>query len=459
MTRKTEDCGPAKVVLKQTIDGTPRLGFQTKSELPANMEDTPEGFLLCHNVALARTGDQLYMHYEVPLEAGPDGTIVVERPESEVFRDATVESFRGKPFTFNHPTVDVSADNWRAHMVGTVMNPRRGEGDRNHCIIGDIIVYDPQTIKQIKSGVREVSAGYDANYQQIETGRGRQTDILANHVSLVPQGRCGPTCAIQDEKVSIMAKGKNFLDNLRAAFKARDEDAFEEAMEVAAKEGVENTNEPERPETEESEGGSNQHHVTVNIGGMTPDSMNAMRHDGKKARDEDPEGDTPPPDPMEMIKAAVTQALAPVVARLDSLEQALDESGDPDDSMTTDAIGRAEILKPGIKLPTFDAAPGSRKQRDAIVAFQRQTLSEAFNTKDGRAAIAPLVSGNRPNFATMDAAVVDVVFRGASERMRDANNARVSVALPTITTADGERKTFDNKTWNNKNKEFWARNR
>jgi hypothetical protein len=195
---------------------------------------------------------------------------------------------------------------------------------------------------------------------------------------------------------------------------------------------------------------------------MSPESRDAMRKDS--ARDEDPEGEGEASmDPNEMIQAAVTAALGPLMERVSAIETSLsgmaeemDDVRDPDDTVTTDAIARAEILKPGFKLPTFDAKPGSRAQREAVIGFQRQVLSEAFNTSDGRAAIAPLVNSARPNFQTMSAGEVGVVFRAASERMRDAANARIVTALPTR-IVDGERKTFDNKAWNDKNKQFWKR--
>lgn len=58
---------------------------------------TPEGFLLCEDVPVARTGEMLYGPGEVPVEPGPDGLIRISRTPDEVFRPETLASCIGKP--------------------------------------------------------------------------------------------------------------------------------------------------------------------------------------------------------------------------------------------------------------------------------------------------------------------------------------------------------------------------
>ena len=57
----------------------------------------PEGYLLCLNVPVARTGMQEYLPEELGLPAGsgPPGLIPVIRPEEEVFSKETIASFEG----------------------------------------------------------------------------------------------------------------------------------------------------------------------------------------------------------------------------------------------------------------------------------------------------------------------------------------------------------------------------
>jgi hypothetical protein len=175
------------------------MRFYTTEELGPSQSLTPEGFLVVRNAPLARTGHQLYSDKELPLTGDSDGHIIIQRDPEEVFRDQTVYSFHGKPVTMDHPTNDVNPDNWKDVAVGYVLNPRRGDGVLNHLLLGDLVITDAKAIQAIRGGqLRELSAGYDAEYEQTEDGRGRQHNIIANHVALVQDGRCGVLCRIGD---------------------------------------------------------------------------------------------------------------------------------------------------------------------------------------------------------------------------------------------------------------------
>jgi hypothetical protein len=161
---------------------------------------TPEGFLVCEGVPLARTGTQMYAAHELPgLTPGPDGRIIVERLADEVFDDDSVASFEGKPVTINHPSNFVTPDNWRRHAVGHVQNVRRGTGMESDLLLGDIIVKDAQAVRYAQQALPEVSKGYDADYAPSGiSGKHIQRRIRGNHTALVPNGRAGQRCAIRD---------------------------------------------------------------------------------------------------------------------------------------------------------------------------------------------------------------------------------------------------------------------
>ena len=165
------------------------------------MEDTPEGFLWCRDVPLARTGTYQYLRHEVPCIPPAPGSnmITVERTEDEVFAPKAIDSFRGKPFTDDHPYEDVTSANYKDHTYGALHNPRRGEGEHSHCLVGDILVWDPKVISKIKSGEkRQISNGYDADYEIVGPGVGRQRNIRGNHIALVDQGARRP--ALRDPR-------------------------------------------------------------------------------------------------------------------------------------------------------------------------------------------------------------------------------------------------------------------
>jgi hypothetical protein len=174
----------------------------TDTELGPNQGLTPEGFLICRNVPLARLGVQRYHTTELPqVAANANGFIDVDRPAAEVFNPVSLASFEGKPVTLNHPATDVGLWNHRALAVGHVQNVRRGEGVQSDLVLGDLLITDPGAIDAIRNGLRGVSVGYDANYNQLGPGRARQCDIRANHIALVSEPRCGPRCSIGDSKM------------------------------------------------------------------------------------------------------------------------------------------------------------------------------------------------------------------------------------------------------------------
>lgn len=186
--------------------------FYTTEKLSLRRSLTPEAFLLVVGVPVARTGTQLYRAGEVPIAAGPDGMIYVDRDPDEVFRPQTLASGNGKPLTIDHPFEDVTPDNWRELAMGEASDLRRGDGANDDMVLADFLIKDPATIAAVDAHeLTEVSVGYDANYEEIEPGHGRQTNIVINHFALLGPGeaRCGPRCSIGDH-----TKERNMTPNI-----------------------------------------------------------------------------------------------------------------------------------------------------------------------------------------------------------------------------------------------------
>lgn len=170
-----------------------------------NMTKTLEGFLICHNVPIARTGWQDYLPQEIGLPG--DEIIKVYRSEEEVFSQATIASFEGKPVTNEHPSQEVRPDNVSAYGKGHAQHVRRGSGEYTDMLLADLFVTDPILIAEIEAGKREVSCGYDCDYVQAN-GRYEQQKISGNHIAVVPSGRAGSRIAIKDSKPEKQ-RGKN----------------------------------------------------------------------------------------------------------------------------------------------------------------------------------------------------------------------------------------------------------
>ena len=159
-----------------------------------HMTDTPEGFLICHDVPIARTGPQDYLAREMMLDGDPERVVTVQRYPEDVFEAATLASFEGKPVTEGHPPENVSPENYAAYTKGHVQNVRRS----GEYIVADLYINDANLAEEVRNNVkREVSCGYLCSY--VPDGAGyRQSNIRGNHVAVVPKGRAGSTVAIQD---------------------------------------------------------------------------------------------------------------------------------------------------------------------------------------------------------------------------------------------------------------------
>lgn len=168
------------------------------SRVSPHMTETPEGFLICHDVPIARTGKQDYLEREIGGDR--DDMIAVIRTEDEVFSRAAMASFEGKPVTEEHPPIQVTSENSGIYAKGHVQNVHRGSGDDADLLLADLFITDGELIRAIKNGLREVSCGYECEYVQDERGKVYQRQIRGNHVAVVAAGRAGGRVSIQDSK-------------------------------------------------------------------------------------------------------------------------------------------------------------------------------------------------------------------------------------------------------------------
>lgn len=150
---------------------------------------TPEGYLVCVDSILARTGKQTYRRNEL-FHDGDDTEVEVDRTPEEVFSEATLASFENKPVTVEHPDEDVNINNYKEYAVGFVRDVKRGEVDGQDVILGTLVITDAQTIEEIENGEHtELSCGYDCDI--LDEDNPSQKNIRGNHVALCEQGRAG----------------------------------------------------------------------------------------------------------------------------------------------------------------------------------------------------------------------------------------------------------------------------
>lgn len=198
--------------------------------LSPNMDRTPEGFLICRNVPINRTGTQIYGAGELNLTGDPDRAVRAYRLDEDVFDPAALASFEGKDITRGHPPALLTAETQAAYSKGHLENVRR-EGDKT---VADLIIKDPALASDVENGVlRQVSCGYHCRFEPYRDGY-KQTEIRGNHVAIVPKGRAGETVSIQDQSAQPAEKGrermKEFWKSFLTAFGMAAKEANPEEM-------------------------------------------------------------------------------------------------------------------------------------------------------------------------------------------------------------------------------------
>lgn len=158
----------------------------------SSVEATPQGGLRVR-AHVTRTGVLEYVR--------ADGSIRREyRPPDEVFAPSSLATLDDAPFTVMHPRGLVRPDAYHDLAVGHVRNPRQDD----RAVEAIVVVQAEKGLKAIRSGLREVSCGYECRTDETPgvTPEGEQydaiqRDIKYNHVSLVPRGRAGKSVRLR----------------------------------------------------------------------------------------------------------------------------------------------------------------------------------------------------------------------------------------------------------------------
>lgn len=386
--------------------------YYTVSKLGEKRSLTPEGYLLCLDVPVARTGEMLYAEGEIAGEdgeailGGPDKLIRVSRGPEDLFRPETIASFEGKPVTLGHPDEFVTPDNIKQHAVGTMSNVRRGSGIEDDLMFADLLITDRAAIDAIqKDGIEEVSNGYEADYEQQQPGRAAQRNILGNHVALVERGRCGPRCAIGDQDMASKKK-LSFADRIRAAFKSNDADEVKKIAEEAESMDEDSEEDDTDKKDKKTEDGFKRVLDRLTAIDERLDKIEAKDEDG-----DDQDGDEDGDETMDTVIGAETAG---------KLSDAGVKLYTGDSAKNIPAL--AEILAPGTKIPTFDAKTTDAQRALSLCKCQRKALDAAYQTDAGKEAITPFLGGHAADFGKLPLAMLNAAFVGAANVMRAKNN-------------------------------------
>ena len=426
-----------------TKDANGKLRFYAVEQVSPKQSITPEGFLICHDVPIARTGTQIYLADEVPIEAGAGGQVQVHRRENEVFRPETLASFEGKPVTIDHPDDWVTPENWKALAVGVVQNVRRGEGLDQDLLIADLLITDAEAIELVRKGLRQVSCGYDADYVQETPGNGYQRNIVGNHVALVDRGRAGPRCAIQDKDPNMAKKASStWFDRFCKALQTRDADELKNLV----GEKTDDEDPDDKDDKDDKDDGKTKTGDRAVLDSILSEVKKLSKRVGdvetaleeKKTGDEDP-------DEKKDDKGKTDDTV---------IEAEKAGKADTGTVYTGDAcrelVARAEILSPGFSIPTTDSV----KTTDAAARLQRRVLGEAMTSDSGKTAIEPFLCGRQLDTLTADS--LNAVFVGAAELMKQRNN---NAGVRSGTTTKDFGRATSVADMNKAAQEFWASRR
>ncbi len=391
-----------------------------------------DGSLLCKDVPIARTGTQVYAAEDLPnLTPNAAGQIIVTRSPEQVFDPATLASFEGMSITVLHPEDEdgnirlVNPQNWKDLAHGHLQNVRRSTGNQSDLMLADLIVKDEYAIQLIEDGLRQVSCGYDAEYEQTTPGKADQVDITGNHVALVPKGRAGNRCAIGDRDTMATQK-KSWLQRLRFAAKTGDADTMNELLDSA-------------PAAVTGDEGDLPSGVNLNIN-LSPQ---------QPLPDKDPEmGGKATGDGEDDIKTLLKALLAKLEGtttgdNADDPEgkDKKDPTGDGEDdeeetTITGDSAYRAEVIVPGIDL--------SRKVKPT--AFKRDVLSAADKTLVRQVVGDADISKLPKQSVNMAFNAVSEIAKGRNTRSTTGDAQRLNIGTPKISDLNKQNADF----WSNR---------
>lgn len=332
------------------------------SRISDHILKTPEGFLICKDVPIARTGTQQYRGCEF---GGPvaDGIYNVQRPEAEVFDRAAVASFEGKPVCDEHPEEDVTPDNYGRYMKGVCRDVRRGDGDLSNCLVADLVIYDADLINKIEAGKREISCGYDCLWNPTSDSSYDQLEIRGNHVAVVDRGRAGHKVAIRDtadDEKGGKKMSKSLIGRILRAL-ARDESTTPEDMEAAAKLAGSSDAEP-RPQPAPAPAPAAPA-TPAPAAVPQPENKPAAMDEATEARFKKIE------DALEAISAKLNPAPAPKAEEKDALD-ALEEELQNQAPAAAPAGDENDVIEPPEEINAQDAEPEEDIEEEAVTVPQ-----------------------------------------------------------------------------------------
>ena len=192
-----------KIRINQVIDLKPTTRIRT-----------PQGFMICKDVTLAKPMVKEYYAGELGVVDGFEATDIINiyTPPDVLFGQPVIDGYNASDVVMMHPKGNqLNSDNYKDHVIGTAKNVRADNG----YLIADLTIKDKWAIESIEyEDVKQISLGYAAELDMTagttETGQayhGQWVGMVADHVAVVREGRCGDDCKIGDKQTVKTEQG------------------------------------------------------------------------------------------------------------------------------------------------------------------------------------------------------------------------------------------------------------
>lgn len=210
------------------------------------------------HATIMRDGTYIYLAGEIGAdEYEPTKRLVVYRPKEEVKKAYDRFKELGKvPVIYNHPDDELDLSSPKAYAQGYGTSPHMTIDNGGNTNIACTLQLMGDALEAYQNGgIREISCGWSGTYEKSLDERYDYIQRFAdfNHIALVPEGRCGSTCSVQDSKLKKGERRMSWFKKTKKAVKDEDinnpstgaEEQMHDAEECvgAIKDFIENPNE------------------------------------------------------------------------------------------------------------------------------------------------------------------------------------------------------------------------
>lgn len=158
---------------------------------------------------LSKVGVFPYWGKNISDELEPDKIYYVLRPEEELSKEETLESFKLVPIVDDHTMLGTKPGMQPAEEKGVHGTIGTDTYYKDGTIYGDLKIFSETLKDEIENGKKELSMGYFCDYELADGEyngqpyQAIQRNIRANHVALVKEGRMGADVRVLDHKITF----------------------------------------------------------------------------------------------------------------------------------------------------------------------------------------------------------------------------------------------------------------